>query len=137
MGYTIGIALALCVYVFGRVAGFDRDRAYYATMLIVVAHYYVLFAVMGGSTRALIVESLVMGAFIVAAVVGFKTNLWLIVAGLAAHGVFDLFHGHFVMNPGVPDYWPAFCMAFDVGAAGFLAYLSLNSPPQPAKGPLL
>ena len=34
---------------------------------------------------------------------------------------------------GVPPWWPAFCATYDVGAAGFLAYLLIGSklPPQP------
>ena len=48
MGYAIGIVLALCVSVFARVVGLDRDRAFYPTVLVVIASYYVLFAVMGG-----------------------------------------------------------------------------------------
>ena len=126
-GYAIGIVLALTVGVFARSVGFDRDRAYYPTVLIVIASYYVLFAVMGGSMRAVILESIVMSAFLGVAVLGFAFNVWFVVAGLAAHGVFDFFHGHIVTNPGVPEWWPAFCLAFDVGAAGFLAWLSSRS----------
>lgn len=124
MGYVIGVALALLVSVFARLAGFDRERAFYPVVLVVIASYYVLFAVMGGSKHALLVEVLVMTAFVVAAVVGFKFNLWLVVGALAAHGVLDFFHGRVVTNPGVPPWWPAFCLAYDVTAAGFLAWLS-------------
>jgi hypothetical protein len=49
--------------------------------------YYILFAVMGGSVRALILESIVMSAFVCVAVLGFRLNLWLVVVALAAHGV--------------------------------------------------
>ena len=121
MGYAIGIVLALVVSRFARWTGLDRDRAFYATVLIVVASYYVLFAVMGDSTHALVVESTVMAVFLLAAVIGFKRYPWLVAACIAAHGVFDVFHDLVVENPGVPEWWPAFCMAFDVGAAGFLA----------------
>ena len=77
-------------------------------------------------------ESLVMAAFLAAAVAGFRLNLWIVATGLAAHGVFDFFHGHVVTNPGVPPWWPAFCLAYDVTAAGFLAWLSLRrQPPRP------
>ena len=31
--------------------------------------------------------------------------------------------GHIVTNAGVPVWWPAFCLAFDLGAAGALAWL--------------
>ena len=123
MGLVIGIVLAFVVCCFGRWTGFDRDRAFYPTMLIVVASYYLLFGVMGGSGHALVVESIAMAVFVLVAVLGFKFNSWLVVAGLAAHGVFDLLHGLVVTNPGVPDWWPAFCLTFDVGAAGILAFL--------------
>ena len=85
--------------------------------------YYALFAVMGGSTPVLILESLVAAAFLCAAVVGFKSTLWLVVAALAAHGIFDLVHPHLYANPGVPVWWPSFCLAYDVVAAGYLAWL--------------
>lgn len=127
MGYAVGLVLAVLVSAFGRLAGFDRDRAFYPTVLIVVASYYVLFAVMGGSMRALVVESVVMSAFALAAVAGLKRSLWLVVAGLAAHGIFDSVHGSLVHNPGVPAWWPAFCMAFDLAAAACLAWLSSGS----------
>jgi hypothetical protein len=81
----------------------------------------VLFAAMGGSTHTLVVETIVMIVFVLVAVMGFKFNPWLIVAGLASHGAFDAFHDLVVANPGVPQWWPAFCLAFDVGAAALLA----------------
>lgn len=126
MDYAIGIALALVVSCFARATGLDRDRAFYATLAIMIASYYVLFAVMGGSGHALVVESIVMVAFVVVAVIGFKLNLWLVVACLAAHGVFDVFHDLVSPNPGVPEWWPAFCMTFDISAACFLAWLLMR-----------
>jgi hypothetical protein len=123
MEYAIGIALALIVSSFARLTGFDRDRAFYPTMVIVIAAYYVLFAAMSASTSALVADSLAMLAFVVLAAVGFRRNLWLVAAGLAGHGVFDALHAHVVTNPGVPEWWPAFCLAFDVAAAAFLAWL--------------
>jgi hypothetical protein len=123
MPYLAGIVLALTVSGLATLVGLDRDRAFYPTLLLVIASYYVLFAVMGGSGHALVVETLVMTGFLLVAVFGFKKSLWLVVAALAAHGVFDLFHGHVVANPGVPAWWPAFCLAYDVTAAAFLAWL--------------
>lgn len=89
MAYLIGAVLAAVVCAFARLAGFDRDRAFYPTLLIVIATYYVLFAVMGSSVPALTIESLVAGAFLMLAVAGFKKNLWFIAAALVGHGVFD------------------------------------------------
>ncbi len=126
MGYAVGVLLALIVCTFARSVGFDRDRAFYPTVLIVTATYYVLFSVMGGSTRALVLELAVMSAFTLAAVAGFKRNSWLLVAAFAGHAVFDFFHTRIMNNPGVPEWWPAFCLSFDVGMAAFLAWLRLT-----------
>ena len=123
MPYLAGTVLALMVSGLATLTGLDRDRAFYPTVLVVIASYYVLFAVMGGSGHALAVETLVMTGFLLVAVVGFKKSLWLVVAALAAHGVFDLFHGRVVANPGVPVWWPAFCLTYDITAAAFLAWL--------------
>jgi hypothetical protein len=126
--YVVGIGLALLVSVAARLAGFDRDRVFYPMLLAVIASYYVLFAVMGGSRHALIVESLIMAVFLIAAGIGFRFSLWVAVAALAAHGVQDFFHASVVTNPGVPAWWPGFCGAYDVTAAGFLAFLSARIP---------
>lgn len=119
----IGAGLALAVGVFGTLVGLDRERAFYTTIAIVVASYYSLFAVLGGSTRALVVESLVAGAFVAAAAIGFRSSLWLVAIALGGHGVFDFAHGAVISNPGLPVYWPPFCAAYDVVAAGYLAWL--------------
>ena len=123
MEYLIGVGLAVVVCVFAGLAGFDRDRVFYPTLAAVIATYYILFAVMGSSTRALALESLIAAAFFALAVAGFKKNLWIIVAALAGHGVFDFFHHLLIHNPGVPVWWPGFCLSFDVLAGGFLTVL--------------
>lgn len=123
MALTIGVSLALAVGVFATVVRLDRDRAFYPTVMIVIAALYSLFAVMGASTHTLVLESLAGAAFIVAAVYGFRSSLWVVAAALAAHGVFDFVHGSAIPNPGVPAWWPEFCSAYDVTAAAYLAWL--------------
>src|SRR5215471_16439691 len=98
MEYLVGVALAAAVWAFAIVTGFDRDRVFYPTLLIVVASYYILFAVMGSSMPALTIESAAACVFIAAAVTGFKKSLWLVAAGLAGHGIFDFFHHAFIEN---------------------------------------
>lgn len=127
MAYLIGIVIALIVLLSATFIGLDRDRAFYPTMLAVIASYYGLFAVMGGSVQAVLVESSAMTVFLAATVLGFKRNLWLVVGALLMHGIFDLFHGHLISNPGVPVWWPSFCLTFDVAAAGYLAWLLRHS----------
>jgi hypothetical protein len=133
MGYGIGSVLALVVSVFAKSVGLDRDRAFYPTVLIVVGSYYVLFAVMGGTTQALIIELIGMTSFVLAAVAGFKFNQWIAVAGLVGHGVFDFVHASIITNAGVPAWWPPFCGAYDVCAGGCLAWLLWRAETTPAK----
>jgi hypothetical protein len=123
MALLVGALLAFAAGLLARVSGLDRDRAFYPTVMIVVASYYCLFAVMGASTRALALESLVAGAFVAVATLGFRSSLWVVVIALGAHGMFDLVHGKVMSNPGVPSWWPAFCFTYDATAAGFLAWL--------------
>jgi hypothetical protein len=126
MPSLIGTSLALAIGGFARWIGLDRDRAFYATVVMVVASYYVLFAAAGG-LAALPAELFLCGAFVVLAAIGFKKSPWLIVAGLVAHGVLDLFHPHMVNNSGAPPWWPAFCGAYDVTAGAWLALLLVRA----------
>lgn len=126
MEYLVGVGLAVVVCAFGLLSGFDRDRVFYPTMAIVVAHYYILFAAMGSSMRALALESVIAAVFLALAVAGFKKNLWVTVAALVGHGIFDFFHHLLIQNPGVPMRWPGFCLAFDVLAGCFLALLLIR-----------
>ncbi len=126
MEYLIGVGLAVAACAFATLAGFDRDRVFYPTLLAVIATYYVLFAAIASSRSALQSESLMAGAFLALAVLGFKKNLWLIVVALAGHGLFDFFHHLFIQNPGVPPWWPGFCLSFDILAGAFLAMLLMR-----------
>lgn len=118
-------------------AGFDRDRAFYPVILIVIASYYVLFAVMGGSMSAIIIESVVTTIFAIIAVVGFKSSPWIVAAALAGHGVFDSVHGSLISNPGVPPWWPAFCLAFDIAIGAGMAWSISQQRKGSAEGRLL
>ena len=121
MEYLIGLILSLAVAGLAIVTGLDRARAFYPTVLIVIASYYVLFAVMGGSGRALANEIAVASGFLLIAILGFKRNLWFVAAAIIGHGAFDFAHHWFVDNPGVPHWWPGFCLAFDVIVGSLLA----------------
>jgi hypothetical protein len=126
LAYQVGATLAFAVGGLATIVGLDRDRAFYPTVLIVIASYYALFAVMGGSIHALFIEAGVACAFLAVTIVGFKYSLWFVVAALGAHGILDVFHGQLIANPGVPVWWPAFCLTYDGVAAGYLAVLLLR-----------
>jgi hypothetical protein len=127
MEYLIGIVTALAVSLSATVIGFDRDRAFYPTIVIVIAAYYALFAVVGGSGKDLFIESLFIAVFSGLAILGFKRNLWLIVGAFVTHGVFDFFHDRLNSNPGVPGWWPMFCLSCDFVMALYLALLLKRS----------
>ncbi len=128
MEYLIGVILALVVAGIGAIVGFDRERTFYPTVLIVVGSYYALFAAMGASGRTVLIESIVGSVFLLFAAIGFRKNLWFVVVGLVGHGVFDFLHHLFIENPGVPHWWPGFCLAFDVIVGAVLAVHLMRHP---------
>ena len=125
MEYIIGIAAATAIGLFATVIGFDKERSFYPVVLIVIATLYLLFAAMAKSTGYLVAEAIPALVFVAMAALGFRKSLWVVVAGLALHGVFDFFHHAVIANPGVPVWWPGWCLAYDVVAAAYLATLIL------------
>ncbi|HVH49650.1 MAG TPA: hypothetical protein VM760_07215 [Sphingomicrobium sp.] len=124
-----GAFLASAVGIFAHVVGYDRDRAFYATVLTVVGALYVLFAVTGGG-HGVGPEIAFFAFFAAVAAVGFRTSLWIVAAGLALHGLFDFVRHSYLAAPGAPAWWPAFCGAYDVVAALGLALLLLRDQPR-------
>lgn len=127
MEFVIGIVLGAVIALSTTAIGFARDRSFYPTVLIVVASYYGLFAIMGGSLRTLAIEAIPMVAFFGLAVAGFKRSGWFVAVGLFGHTIFDIFHSHVVENPGMPLWWPGFCLSIDFTLGAFLSYYLLRS----------
>jgi len=121
--FLIGIGCALAVGVFGTLTGLDRERAFYPTALVVIASYYILFAVMAGSMSALGPELVIFVLFAAVAAWGFRRDLRWVIVGLVAHAVQDFFHAGLVTNPGVPTWWPLWCGAYDLAAPAYLSVL--------------
>ena len=130
----MGFLLSLGTIIFAAVVGLDRERSFFATVAFVVATYYVLFALMGASQRTLMVEIAVAIGFFLIAVIGFKGNFWLVAVALVGHGIFDFVRSGLISNPGVPRWWPGFCMAFDVIFGGWLALQLLQRKNFPHSG---
>lgn len=74
MEFLVGAVLALSVGLSATFVGLDRDRAFYPVVTIVIASYYALFAAVGGSAPALAIESIVIVAFVGAAIAGFRLD---------------------------------------------------------------
>jgi hypothetical protein len=119
----VGALIAFAVGLVATGLGLDRDRAFYPVVMIVIASYYALFAVIGAFKHTLVLESLAGAVFFAVAVSGFRWSLWVVLVALAAHGIFDLTHDTFRANAGVPVWWPEFCVTYDLTAAAYLAWL--------------
>jgi hypothetical protein len=93
--------------------------------LAMIASVYVGFAVGDGRKTVIAVEVTVAFAFVVCATVAMASFPWLIVIGLIAHGLKDLWQHRtqFVANT---RWWPPFCLVVDVVAAALTAALLLT-----------
>ena len=78
------------------------------------------FAVADGRRNVVAVEVGVASGFVAIAVAAMTGSPWLIVAGLAAHGVKD-FWQHRTQFVAGTRWWPPFCAAVDGVAAGVVA----------------
>jgi hypothetical protein len=78
-----------------------------------------------GGTEALPAELIAATVFVVIAVIGFRTSLWWVAAGIAGHGLlFDWgVHPHLIANRGMPAFWPAFCGSIDIALGALIAIL--------------
>ena len=88
----------------------------YALEIALIAAIYIGFSVADGRPKIIAVESAVAGAFVVIAAVAVTGPAWLLVAGLAGHGLKDTWQHRtqFVANT---RWWPPFCAAVDFVAA--------------------
>jgi hypothetical protein len=92
----------------------------YAMSLAMIASIYIGFAVADGRWTVVTVETGVAGVFVVIAAAAVTGSPWLLVLGLAGHGVKDYWQqrSQYVANT---HWWPPFCAAVDFVVAGILA----------------
>ena len=115
-GIVVGLVQAMTPLVFWWL----DSATVYALGLVGIAFVYVGFAVADGRRRVIAVESSVTFAFVVVAAAAVTGSPWLLVAGLAGHGLKDLWQHrtHFVANT---RWWPPFCMVVDWVVAAIIA----------------
>ena len=85
-----------------------------------IAFVYIGFAVADGRWKVIALETSVAAVFVVIAAAAITGSAWLLVAGLAGHGLKDWWQhrNHFVANT---RWWPPFCAAVDVVVAAIIA----------------
>ena len=68
IAFITGVGLAVVLAVFGKLTGYEKDRSFFPTLLIVIASYYLLFAILDGSVSTILIEIAVAAFFIVLAI---------------------------------------------------------------------
>jgi len=97
----------------------------WAISLVVIASIYVGFAVADGRPIVIAVEVGVALGFVILAAIGITTSPWLVVIGLAGHGLKDLWQ-HRTQFVSTTRWWPPFCLVVDFVCAAVIAVLLLT-----------
>jgi len=127
IAFITGVGLAVVLAVFGKLTSYEKDRSFFPTLLIVIASYYLLFAILDGSVSTILIEIAIASFFIVLAIWGSYQFPIIVGAGIALHGIFDFMYGHFYLNNGVPVWWPAFCAGIDIPFGLWVMYSSYKT----------
>jgi len=92
----------------------------YALSLVLIASVYIGFAVADGRWVVIAVETNVAAIFVLVAAAAVTQSPWLLVLGLAGHGLKDVWQHRtqFVANT---RWWPPFCFVVDWVAAAIIA----------------
>src|SRR3954451_8869879 len=110
-----------CLQAASPLAFFWLDAAtVYALGLALIAAVYIGFGVADGRPRVLAVEIGVASVFVVVAAAGVTGSAWLLVAGLAGHGLKDLWQ-HRTGVVANTRWWPPFCATVDFVAGALIA----------------
>ncbi|HST64732.1 MAG TPA: hypothetical protein VLM05_06055, partial [Mycobacteriales bacterium] len=125
-GAVLGVAQALAPLGFPWL----HSSVVYALSLPLIAAVYIGFAVADGRRHVLAVETAVVAVFVVVAAAAVTGPPWLIVAGLAGHGLKDLWQHRTGFVAGT-RWWPPFCAAVDFVAAALIAAALLVGFPVP------
>ena len=92
----------------------------YALGLAGIAFIYIGFAVADGRPKVIAVESTVAFTFVLIAAVAVTGTPWLLVIGLAGHGLKDAWQ-HRTQFVSTTRWWPPFCMSVDFAVAAIIA----------------
>ena len=120
----IGLGVGFAIAILAHLTRFERDRSFYPTVLIVIASYYVLFAVM--SAESVVIELLI-AYFFSAIAIGAAVRWTSVIGwGILLHGVFDFTRNGIIGDGGAPQWWPAFCGGIDVALGLWLIWATYS-----------
>jgi hypothetical protein len=116
----VGAVLGAAIFWLARRLHMSAQSAFYPTVLIAIASYYVVFAVISATSSALALELTVASGFLCLALLGHHRGYPGLSAGaILLHGVYDLLHEPLgLSHTGVPSWWPVFCGVLDLVLGG-------------------
>ncbi len=126
----LGVALGmLCVYLLHRLV---IQRWAYPLGMVALPLPYVFFAYRAGDGNVAFME-MFYGMFFLAAGLTFaisrmKFSAFVVAILWLLHGIYDVFHGHLILNMGMPGWYPLFCAGFDGVVAASLIWLATRLP---------
>jgi hypothetical protein len=105
----------------------------YAIGLIVAAALYLVFSVTAFNSTWLMVELIGVAIFTVIAWLGLRFTVWFLVFGWTIHVAWDVCLHLISQQAFVPDWYPVFCISFDLIVAGAIAVKARKQDSQAAK----
>jgi len=125
-----GVAVGVLTILLARTL--RAQRWMYALGLLTLPGLYIMWALRAGEKSVGVAELVYGIPFIVAGVlfasVSVRRSAQLVGAFWILHAVYDLAHGRFFSNPGVPAWYPVFCFSVDVVVGAYLLWLSQRIP---------
>ena len=100
------------------------DQVAWPLFLVTLPVYYMLFGLLAGDSKLVLLELVYGLPFVVLGMVCFRLRgiwmVYLLAFGWLAHGVYDYAHDQLFVNPGVFSWYPSFCALIDVLVAVYL-----------------
>lgn len=97
---------------------------FFALLLSLAAGVYVGFAVVDTSGTEYILQWVVALGFVGLGLIGIWISPYFLAAGWILHAIWDLLHHKHVLKTKTEEWYPPFCLSYDLVVAGFIIYLA-------------
>jgi hypothetical protein len=126
----IGVAVGVLTIISARII--RGQRWLYSLGLLTLPSLYAFFALQVGEPAVGVKEMIYGIPYVVVglvfAFVSVRQSAVVVGAFWILHGLYDLTHSRFIINTGVPSWYPVFCFAVDVVVGSYLLWLSRRIP---------
>ena len=127
----VGVAVGVLTIVVAR--SIRGECWLYSIGLLTLPSLYASFALLRAGEPSVGLTEMIYGIpFIVAgllfAFVSVRYSAIVVGAFWILHALYDLSHGQFFVNPGVPAWYPVFCFCVDVVVGAYLLWLARRIP---------